>query len=326
MKLKNRVTLILLTVLLTSFSASAGLHTVFSGGLINDDGDVNVNAIIPGASEEVNIVNILFPGPSLLSDDEIYNIIATSLPGISAQDISNEIDNINDTLGTIRGLGLGLEYMGVDLVTDAVLYKAYREYMKQIANNSAPVILSSNFISSYKAQYENRIGVPIENISFYTSSNVPQTGSSSVAGITDCNKIYFTEPVAGIPSPVNILTGAIDNNNTLELLLHEIAHVKQCNDLGGRKNYGIYWTQSWLSATGVFIGSGAETFLSVLGNIDWSDIDNDPAGSFHDALPGEQNAEECATGLTSNSSYSCSGFSTYKTRVLSTLIAVRNLN
>jgi len=324
MKLKNGIALVLLTALLTSFSANAKITSFLSGGLIDDNGDVNVNAIIPGASEEVNIVNILFPGPSLLSDDEIYNIIATSLPGISAQDISNEIDNINDTLGTIRGLGL--EYMGSDLVTDAVLYKAYREYMKPIANNSTPVFLSSNFISSYKTQYENRIGVPIENISFYTSSNVPQNGSSNGAGITDCNKIYFTEPVAGIPSPVNILTGAIGNNNTLELLLHEIAHVKQCNDLGGRKNYGIYWTQSWLSATGIFIGSGAETFLSVLGNIDWSNIDNDPAGSFHDALPGEQNADECAIELTSNSNYVCSGFSTYKTRVLSTLIAVIILN
>lgn len=94
-------------------------------------------------------------------------------------------------------------------------------------------------------------------------------------GLTDCTRIYLADPV----TVAQLRSGNLPRGPVLELFLHELVHVEQCMQMGGRDAYALTWFRD--------LGVGA--LALILRGEGWTDL--------HGAMPMEADAAARAAVL-----------------------------
>src|SRR3989338_1036520 len=208
----------------------------------------------------------------------------------------------NDTLEFIEGTAentyefaehaLAETYNFVDDAVQAVTdtaYFAYKKYMGHVHGGASDAYKLDPYLrDALMNEYPGDPGL-LEKVRIYHSSKVPGDGiASSADAVVDCARIYFNDwsmvnnvkDAADYTSPTPVLRLSQDD---LKLLLHELTHVEQCTQLGGRRDYA----ENWIDAL-------AWAFINeILLRGDFGNVTQD----IHDAMPMERDAMDKAQQL-----------------------------
>lgn len=167
-----------------------------------------------------------------------------------------------------------------------LLFQEYKKYINsKYIDGSIGQPISAEIITYYQPLFS-------ENLS---TVRIFETSKQGDIALTDCKDIYF--PATGIVSKIlNNRTPAADgittipfhtakNDDDLRWMLHELAHVDQCKQIGGRYNYAVFW---FLNLVPLDIAQ-----IVGLGNT----ISRKQKRFVHDAMPMEIDAEEYAKAI-----------------------------
>lgn len=237
-----------------------------------------VKIVLPSKTEDY--LEIFIPGASLITSDNLSDALLSAGTGLDYDEVEEVVNEVSEALVEISLTGM--HFLGFNMITDEILYGAYKEWMKSEVHKGANVWnLSVNHpvVKEYNNKHASRLGVNFVDVRFYHNPNLDND-----TAVADCDDVYF---------PRKNLTV----NNDMDWFLHEMTHVKQCQDLGGRKKYGVYWFKN---------------LFAVLG------LDTLKLTSFkaiHDAMPMEKEADECADRLLGSTTHSCKRGHTHRKQV-----------
>jgi hypothetical protein len=189
-------------------------------------------------------------------------------------------------------LGWGVDYCSHELGTlqsaaqmaTNPIVQGYMAYFAVVGGGATMRSLPEDVIQRLKPYYGESL---LRDVRYGSSSHTASDGTA----MTDCRDIYFplgTGHVATIKEGALLqrdASGRLVHENTMRLLLHELQHVRQCGDIGGRVNYGIRWFSEMSGTTIVKLITAPTTVSSK---------------TLHDAMPMEADArakEDLASGL-----------------------------
>ena len=107
----------------------------------------------------------------------------------------------------------------------------YQSYMAQLGLNVPRFPLPAFYVEILQPHYP---GANLSTWRFGASDRQPPNNTT-----TDCTVTYFNP---GFPNyTARLTTGALNTEQELNLLMHELAHVEQCMQAGGRDRYARMW-------------------------------------------------------------------------------------
>ncbi len=183
------------------------------------------------------------------------------------------------------------EVMAIKTATQA--YKphvwAYLAYFKTVSAGAKKRSLPPKVKSEISKYFPKNVLNTVK----YASSKHTWGGNA----MTDCSTIYFSSKsgkgmVTAINKPEYLFDGG--HGNALHLLLHEIGHVKQCIDWGGRLNYADKWfSQVPISVQAEIIENAGLPYAKMK--------------AVHDRMPMEKQTENRANSIMSGLGYAKNG-------------------
>ncbi len=166
----------------------------------------------------------------------------------------------------------------------------YLAYFEAIVGSGATIRSLPRDVRNKLRKYYGKV---VDKVKYASSKHT----SGEYTAMTDCYNIYFP---AGIGYVETIKNGQIFDEykgNYLHLLLHELAHSKQCSSWGGRYIYADKWFR--------------HVPMGIIGAI-LSGLTKRKARSIHDAMPMESSAEKKADQVMISLGYKKSGKSWIK--------------
>lgn len=149
-------------------------------------------------------------------------------------------------------------------VSGDLLYDGYKAYMRKWEGKaSTPIPAHLHFF------IQREYGIDPDWVRWGT---VPRTSNSTC--ITDCNRIYCDAAYVERRVQDGYNLHRRDDDLITDLLFHELQHVRQCKEVGGRQDYAHLWFSNLSKGLGRAIRDG--------GSIDAQEI--------HDFQPMEQDA------------------------------------
>jgi len=261
LKVATFVILLLISTSVLAFSLSGAIKGAFVGSLFGQP----TAGLVVGANGGVE---------PTLEDLNEWRADLSELQ--SALDLSN-IDLIAQIENEFTKIVInGIQILGLGSIYEEFLWLSYKGYVSLVNSDARNITPDPGFLADYATNYDAFFDTPINEITF----RVHSSGTLGDSHLTDCRTIYLVEnstaaQIVGLNSfPVG---------DDWRILLHELKHVDQCGDIGSRKEYGIYWWEN-LIATGLV--QPDEIIQGTLAIGDFSE--------FHDAMPMEVDAENCA--------------------------------
>lgn len=208
------------------------------------------------------------------------------------QDFTDKVGDIRNEVysGVTDVLTKGINYLGMGQIFEELLYISYKEVMyKQLSENSSDLPQNPNFVARFRANYQQFYDVPIEQVVF-REFNGGWFDLNDLNAVTDCKVVYV--PVGSALRHVVDGTTAFgtagSTGDAWKWLLHELKHAEQCDDLGSRRAYGVYWWENVIAVSGV---SQAQLATGDVGGALGRYKD------FHNNMPMEKDAEAFALAV-----------------------------